>query len=253
MSSADRERRAGLAATLAPLGEVESALAWLASSGFEAVQLSAAQPGMRPRELDSGARRALEARLRQLELAVSGVDLWIPPAHFERAEEADRAVGAFFDAIGFCEDLGRPAISCSLPDADRAPEVRRSLLREADRRGVRLVDFSCGAKCEGPVAVGIDMAALMSGGGSILEAIVRAGDSLGAIRLARMTPSGARAPFVAAGEGFAALVELRSALSLGGFRGVPVVDARAWPDPRAGLLATCHAWAHAASVEEGAL
>jgi hypothetical protein len=50
-----------VAATVAPLGDPASAFAWLSAAGIRGAQLSATQPGMRPRELGESARRDLRA------------------------------------------------------------------------------------------------------------------------------------------------------------------------------------------------
>jgi len=252
MNAIDRERRVQLAATLAPLGEPPPALAWISEQGFAAVQLSAAQPGMRPRELDTGARRALRELLRRLELAVSGIDLWIPPEHFANQRDVARAIDAFRDTVDFAESIGRPPLSCMLPSRDSAAEVRSVLLDEADRRGVRIADFAEGAVAEGPVDLGLDIAAVLAQGGSPLEALARTGSALGAVRLGMPTPTGSRMPFSTDGPGIAALVEVRRALQIGSFRGHPVADARNWPDPREGLRSTRDAWNAAATVQEEA-
>ncbi|MFO0874695.1 MAG: hypothetical protein U0575_12095 [Phycisphaerales bacterium] len=89
-----------LAAALAGLdGDPRDDLAGVARLGFRCVQLSATRPGLRPRELDATGRRGLRERLRWLELSPSGVDLWIPPAHFVESAHIDRAVDAVIAAI----------------------------------------------------------------------------------------------------------------------------------------------------------
>jgi hypothetical protein len=42
--------------------------------GFRSVQLSAAQPGLRPRELDRSGRRDLLARLSRLQMPAAGLE-----------------------------------------------------------------------------------------------------------------------------------------------------------------------------------
>ena len=92
---------ATLAPTLTGLGErPRVVLDRLAVCGFRAVQLSASQPGLRPRELDRSGRRDLAGRLRRLALVAAGVDLWIPRAQLLDPARVDRAVGTMLDAVG---------------------------------------------------------------------------------------------------------------------------------------------------------
>lgn len=227
------------------LGDPLEGLTWLSEHGFSAVQLSAAQPGMRPRELDSTARRGLRERLRRLELEPSGIDLWIPPEHFTDAAEVTRAVDAMNAAIALAEFLGRIPISCVLPTADAAPEARGPVTDEAARRGVRLADFTTGAIAEGPVGLGFDQAAGLAGGIAPMEAIARLGAALAAVRLGEHSPDGRRVPIVPGSQAAEQLLELKVALEVGGFAGIAVADARSWSDPRAGLLSTHAAWSAA--------
>ncbi len=250
MSGATPERRVRLAATLAPLGDPEPGLQFISRSGFEAVQLSASQPGLKPRELDSGARRGLRERLRRLELAVGGLDLWIPREHFRDPQEVARATDAMLDALRLAEDLGRVTLHCMMPaesDAETAP-VRRTIVGEAARRGVSIADFADDAVAEGPVRLGVDLAALAARRATAMESIALAGAALGAVRLSRAVDGGARMPFRPGGEGWEILHEVRTALVTGGFPGFPVADARRWPDAKAGLLSTRDAWSAVAAV-----
>lgn len=248
MLGTDMERRVGLAATLAPLGEVNDGLDFISRSGFDGVQLSASQPGLRPRELDAGARRALRERFRRLELVVSGIDLWIPVEHFADAALVSRATDACMESLRWAEWLGRAPLSMVLPSNDAAGEVRAILLREADRRGVSIVDFAEPAVAEGPVRIGLDVARLRSRHEPMLEAIVLAGGGLGAIRLSLPDSTAGRQPFRPGGEGLEVLREVQVSLRSGGFPGLPVADARSWPDARAGLRSTRDAWNAAAAV-----
>ncbi|MBM4112964.1 MAG: hypothetical protein FJ253_06260 [Phycisphaerae bacterium] len=248
MQGASERVRVNLSATLAPLGDPESGLDFLGREGFEAVQLSASQPGMRPRELDGGARRALRERMRRLELAVSGIDLWIPAEHFGAASEVSRAIDAFLETLRLAEFLDRCAVSCTLPRDDAARDSRAALLREAERRGVLLVDFAEGATTENSIRVGLDLASIRPRELSVAESIASAGDGLGAIRLSLGAANGGRRPFRAGDEGMNLLRDLRSALRLGGATLRPVADARGWPDARAGLRSTRDAWNNAAGL-----
>lgn len=239
-----------LSATLAALGDAELGLAWLSEQDFGAVQLSAAQPGLRPRELDAGARRGLRERLRRLELEPSGIDLWIPLEHFEGAATMPRAVDAMHAAIGLAEFLGRIPVSGPMPRSELATEARVSILAEAERRGVTLVDFAVGAVPEGPVRVGFDLVTCLEQGARPIEAIARAGASLGAVRIGAIGTDAGRRPIVPGSAAAEELALLRTALELGGFRGIPIADARAWPDPHRGLIETLAAWRSTTSAAE---
>ena len=97
-----------LAPTLAPLGDrPRVALDRFAAMGFRHVQLSAMQPGLRPRDLDRSGRRDLGVRLGRLGMTAAGVDLWIPQTHFVDPYQVDRAVAAVLGAIELAGALDR--------------------------------------------------------------------------------------------------------------------------------------------------
>lgn len=242
MTTEQTHHRARLAATLAALGDSMEGLAWLSANEFGAVQLSAAQPGLRPRELDGAARRGLREQLRRLELEPSGIDLWIPVAHFASEAEVARAIDAMVSALALAEFLGRVPLSCVLPGASMAVEARRSIVDEAARRGVAIADFAEDAVVEGPVGFGVDQALCQARGVSMVEAIVRAASNLVAVRLGEHGPGGSRRPVAEGSRAAEELLSVKATLEIGLFRGIAVADARAWPDPRSGLLATRAAW-----------
>lgn len=247
-ATTDPAERANLSATLGALGEPQAALEWLARMGFGAVQLSASQAGLRPRELDASARRGVRERLRRLELAPSGIDLWIPVEHFAAADTVSRAIDAFAATIAFAEFLGRIGVSCVLPAPESAPEARRSVIEEAARRGVRLADFAEGAKAEGPVGAGVDQSRCRAASRSTVEAIACAGASLAAVRIGSTSADGRSAPIEPGSMAAFELAEIRLAIEVGGAHLTPVADARSWPDPPAGLASTIDAWRRAAST-----
>ncbi len=135
-----------LAPTLGPLGDQpRAALDRLAAMGFRYVQLSATQSGLRPRDLDRSARRDLLVRLRRLEMQVSGLDLWIPPAHFLDPALVDRAVDAVRAALELAGDLQRCPISLELPrplDDESLGPVIETIAELALRVGVELADHA---------------------------------------------------------------------------------------------------------------
>lgn len=248
MRDASIVERVRLAATLAPLGDWGAGLAFISESGFEAVQLSASQRGLRPRELDGSARRALREQLRRLELTVAGIDLWIPQEHFTDPAHVSRAVDAFGESLSLAEFLDRTPLSCVLPDSSSAAAVRATLLSEADRRGVTVADFGEHAVLEGPVRRGIDLAALRARNGSLIEAMALAGAQVAAIRIPTSASGAAGETSQRREAGEDSIRELQVLLHTGGFAGIPVVDARQASEPRAALLSLRDAWRHAAAV-----
>jgi sugar phosphate isomerase/epimerase len=237
-----------LAATLAPLGEDPVAgLEVLRAIGYRAVQLSATQPGMRPRELDASSRRDLSVRLRRLEMRCAGLDLWIPPEHFANPVYADRALDAMKQAISLAADLGRVAVSTALPaqteaNAQLLRDIRAMISGAAAHAGVEIADHGSDAvkgAWEGsagdPMGVGIDPAMLLSIGEDPVLSVARCAKRLRAARIVDMLQSGMRAPPCEADGARLQLDEYVLALAGGGFRRSPVADARNWHHPRAGL------------------
>ncbi|MEM7623482.1 MAG: hypothetical protein AAF235_09805, partial [Planctomycetota bacterium] len=120
------------------------AIDWAASLGLRRIQLDAAMPGLRARELGRSARRDLVAFMRRRGVTPSGLDLWIPAAHFASTEHADRAVSAVIDAIGLAaeaaalaEDTASATLSLTLGEAC-PPAITTSLAAKAEAAGVRL-------------------------------------------------------------------------------------------------------------------
>lgn len=239
-----------LAATVAPLGEPASALAWLSAAGIRGAQLSAAQPGTRPRELGESARRDLRATLVRLELVASGIDAWIPPSHFTDAANLERAIDAVAGACELAGELGRVPVCVMLPgpaDGDSASARRREAIAAigaaADRHGVTVAD--CGPSADlafPPFGRCVDPAAVLAAGGDPAAEASRLGTRLAAARVVDLTRAGMRAPIGLAGESRLDALAYRIALEVAGFRGLPVIDARQWTDPRAGILATAGSW-----------
>jgi len=132
------------------------ALRHLHASGVRFVQWSAALPGLRPRELDRSARRDLAVRLRRLELAPSGIDLWIPEAHLLDPAACDRAVAALRDAIDLAADLDRVPLSTSLPPGLPA-EIIEAIGHHAGARGVAVANHDVSASYH-EIGLGLDPA-----------------------------------------------------------------------------------------------
>lgn len=255
-----------LAASLAGIEEDPAeSLQRLAALGYRAVQLSATRQGMRPRDLDGSARRALRALLRRIELEPSGIDLWIPSAHFTDATRIDRAIAAVADAVEFAAEFGRVSVSLLLPamKTEATTEVTtlrdaiEAMLAHADRHGVDLVDFAAPAIAgahraalthAGRLRVGIDPPAWIAQGGDPAAALLAHAATLGGLRLCDLTRSGMRAPIADSACGVAGddaqldVLPLAAALSVASPNLVPVADPRQWRAPWDGLAQTRDVW-----------
>jgi len=124
-----------LAATLGPLVRavgltVKQATDALATAGFRALQLDATLPGIRPRDLNTRARRDLAATAARAGMTLAGLAFFLPRAHY--------ALAATFAAIDLAADLGRVPLSLSFPVADASTEVRAALVTTADAHSVPL-------------------------------------------------------------------------------------------------------------------
>jgi len=132
--------------------------------GFRSVQLSAAQPGLRPRELDCSGRRDLMTRLQRLQMPAAGLDLWIPTEHFLDPARVDRAMAAVGTAVELAADLGRCSLSLVLPGGEAQPLVE-AIAEQALRFGVRVADHAVppGVAASSPsIGAGIDPAAWLA-------------------------------------------------------------------------------------------
>ncbi|MDY7109735.1 MAG: TIM barrel protein [Planctomycetota bacterium] len=241
----------GLSATFAPLPTApRRAFDRLREMGFGHVQLSAAQPGLRPRELDRSARRDLLATLRRRELAVSGLDVWIGPGEFLDPAKMDRAVGAMIEAIELAADLGRCPVSLTLPgrggdseeDAPDAGAVMAAMIEAAQVRDVPLADHAIPVVDREYIGVGIDPAAWLARDEDPATAVSRHADRLVSLRLCDLLTSGLRGPIGDAQEGRLDVLAYRVAAGLAAAGRPIVVDARQWSDPWAGLKQTLDAW-----------
>lgn len=235
-----------LSVTLAPLGpEVRAVLDRLRAAGLPAVQLSAVQPGLRPRELDRSARRDLVAALARREMTISGIDLWIPPAHFHDPEKVDRAVQTAIETVRLAADLGLCPVSLVLPTPKEgeaeAEEAGRAIVEQAHHQGVPLADFGGDAVPEG-VGLGIDPAMVLTRQQDPAAAVSRAGDRLGAVRLCDLLTSGMRGPIGDREEGQLDVLAYKAAVSVSGYGGHVIIDARQWTNPWEGLRQSLSAW-----------
>lgn len=239
-----------LAATIEPLGpDPREGIAAAAAMGYRAVQVSATQPGMRPRELDAGDRRGLRGALARIGVACGGVDLWIPSSHFTDPAHVDRAMSALDGACGLAADLGRCVVCVSLP-AEMPAESWQAVAGAADRHGVRIADFavrqggdaSCADVPTELIGVGIDPAALIAAGIEPAMHAASLGRRAAAARIVDLLASGMRGP---PGEPSGARLDLAAfaaAVALGGATPPCCADARQWVDPRAGLAVALARW-----------
>lgn len=201
-----RERLSFALASL-PAPGAREAMAWAAGAGFRAVQIDVAAPGLRPRELERSARRDLAALLRRLELACSGLDLWVPPAHFGDPARVERACEAVEQACAMADELARLSdcarvVAVMLPAAPLAG-VRERLDAAALRHGAALADHAhppTAAPGLESLRVGVDPAAVLAGGGDPLTAVAGAGARLAAARLSDLTGAGRVCPGLPGGR-----------------------------------------------------
>ena len=237
----------GLAPTLAAFGnKPRAALDRLASLAFRAVQLSASQPGLRPRELDRSGRRDLLGLLRRLDITPAGLDLWIPEAHLRDPVRIDRAVGAIEAALELAADLGRVSLSLLLPRRDESPDpieqVLEAVIEKSLRFGVPLADCEVPPSDRADVGVGIDPVIWLSNGRDPVDAVVAHADRVESVRLGDLTASGDR---IAVGDGDQGQLDLgayRGALVRCGYNAPVVVDVRSSGDPWRQLAEAAQAW-----------
>ena len=248
-----------LSPTVAPLvgngcPSIPAALRKLAENGINSVQLSAAQQGIRPRELDRRARRDLSATLVRNGLMLNGLDLMIPRKHWRDGEQMDRAVTSALAAIELAADLGHVPVSLALPVKDLADDVRQALLTAADGRNVTLAvhaeneldELIAWVERESQPILGIGIAPSV-----LLAAEIDPADMLNRfskhIRVARLDdyspPSvatmGGRCPV---GQGELDVTAYRIAVELAtGIRGV-VLELRDLSNPLEALLIANQAW-----------
>ena len=240
-------------------GDLRQFFDQLHSRGFRGVQLSAADPQSRPRDLSRSAIRDLAATARRREVAIRGLDLWIPPAHFSDPATSQRVVDAFDAAIQCCEAFGRIPLSTRFPgDAGATGDTEDSIDRavvqairdQADRFGVTLADHvvidqesrsdAIAAATRATDGFGIDCAQWLADGISPVRGIPDFGTRVASVRLVDLLQSGMRGPVGERGDARLDVQALRAVLSLRGtddaLSSVPIViDARGWTDPWSGV------------------
>lgn len=260
--------RPAASVTLAPLAsDPRSGLEVASVLPIRGVQISATQPGTRPRDLDRSGRRDLVAAARRRELGIAGVDAWFPTDELLDAATVDDAVGRLLETVELAADLGRVAVSTRFPE-DGAEDAMRAVLAGAVRLGVEVIDHAVpprgrsvrtrsarrgvaaglvipgeveaatpetmGASSLDGLAVGIDPPAWLVAGLDMLDAASR---GVRAIRLADLTADGMRVP-PGDPDGRVDPATLIAVARTAGFEGLPLVDARRWSRPVEGVRTT---------------
>lgn len=234
-----------VAVSLAGLaGEVRGQIETARELGFRAVQLDGTAKGMRARELDRSARRDLAATLKRSGLALSGIDLWIPAAHFGDAAFQDRAVSAVEQAIelatelaGLMADDAARRVSLELPKAAPATLLRQ-IGAWCERSGVLVADhaFPPSEGREGMIGVGFDPAAVILAGKDAVEELIRLGRRPASARLTDLGAVGRVIPGGAGGR-----LDVRAylgALSAVGYAAAVIADVRGFADSERALRET---------------
>lgn len=238
-----------LAPLISALGEdPRRAIDRLAGEGFRYVQLSATQPGLRPRELDQSARRDLLAVLRRHEISPAGLDLWIPAEHFLDDAHVARAVDATISAIVLAGALGRVPLSMNLPapgtdTVGQVASIMDSVSAAAQQHGVAIANHTVPPPdtMDETVGLGIDPAAWLSQGLDPATVVSTHAAHLVAARLSDLNAAGMRCP-IGESSGRLDVTAYQVALSIAGYQRPVVLDARQWSQPWAGILQTANEW-----------
>lgn len=235
---------------------VRQAIEQLADAGFSRVQLDAALPGIRPRELDQRARRDLLALVGRRGMTVAGLDLFIPRKDFLQADRVDRALSAVLAAVELAADLGRIPLHLPLPVKTLGDDVKSTLIDAADGRSVPLavhaedqlddlaawvddVDLPC-------LGMSIDPGALIAAGLNPVDLVHQHAKRLTGARLSDASVGDA-ATRCAIGAGELDVVAYRIALDLATRRhGGVVLDLRNVDHPLRAAAAARSTWDDAA-------
>ncbi len=259
MAGLDGER---LGLSPAAASDARALIDWVRASGFAAVQLDAAAPGIRPRDLDRSGRRDLAAVLRRADLACAGLDLWIPPEHFVSPAHSDRAVSAVLAAIELASELSllaeggkkspglrRGASLCLTLPASPPADILGALSAHAARHGVRIADHAWPiaepeADASPWIGVGVDPAAVLSAGEDPVALAARLGPRLAAARVTDVAAAGPTAGRIPPGApgGRLDLLAYAASLTIAGYTGWAVLDLRGVPDQAAAAATAQEAW-----------
>lgn len=231
-------------------GTVKGAIARAQKLGFEAVQLDATVPGIRPRDLSHRARRDLVALLSRHDMQLAGVDLFIPRRHFTESEHVDRAVSACLSAITLAADLGRVPVSLGLPVADITDDVKNALAEAIDGHSLMLAvhhESNLDALTDwlddvdqNMLKAGFDPAAVLARDQDAVASAQKLGKRIGVARLSDISDGAVRCP---AGEGNLDVLTYRMSLDLATGRSGPVVlDLRGLDNPFTAATKAKEAW-----------
>ena len=215
--------------------DVRWLLEFARSCGYRAVQLNAADPATRPRDLTRSGRRDLAAHLRRHELTSSGVDLWIPRPHFSDRSTTDRVVASLLEAIDFTADLadltgGHRVLSTILPP-NAADGVADAVADRANAAGVEVANHAypwhLQSESDSPIRIGVDPSAVILAGEDPADAISSAArvGLLSSVRLSDLAESGRVVP----GEGALESLTYRVAIATSGYTRPVIVDLRGLP------------------------
>lgn len=251
-----------LAPTIAPVVQasrkpLKQTFAVIAEQGFAAVQLDATLPGLRPRELDTTARRDVLSTARRAGLTLAGIDFFIPAEHYHDPQHVDRAVQAASAACELAGDLGRVPISLNLPIKKVDASLTQMIIDIADGHGVTLAihdeanltglaDWLKGHTA-GHVGMGLDPAALLIRDHDPADAAQSQSSTLRVARLSDASTGQADGGRQVVGTGSLQLMAYRVSVDLAPNRLGPVVlDLRGLTSPLDAMRSAKAAWDNAA-------
>jgi sugar phosphate isomerase/epimerase len=168
-----------------------SAIAWACSLAPNAVQLDATMRGVRPRELDRSARREVRSMLTRRGVAMSGLDFFIPVAHYVESAHVDRALAALRETIEMAAEMRdsgvTPSVSLELP-AKIDSGTLSTIEAMSQRAGVTLADHAwplreAGNASRSSIRVGIDPATLLSAGVDVISEVAKLAESPASARV----------------------------------------------------------------------
>jgi hypothetical protein len=227
------------------------ACVWAREQRVRAVALDASRPDVRARDLGRSARRDLSAMLRRTELELAGIDLWIPPEHFNDDAKSQRAMDTVSQTAALAGELARlvggrsvPVVSVTLPGG-LDERVRREIGEAADRHGAVVADHTPGAIHEGAgLGVGVDPAACLLAGESAGKRAVAGGRSA-CLRLSDLNATG-RCAVGAEGARLDLTAYAGACLTVGG-RWI-TLDTRGVGDPERAAGSGVSAWRDATTL-----
>ena len=213
-------------------GSPKRAISWVAGLGARFIQLDAAAPGFRARELDRSARRDLAASLRRAELELGGLDLWIPQRHFVDDAEQGRALDAVLGAIALAADLaslgvGRGVLSVHTPAA-ASEDLLASIAYASERDGVPVADHLHPPRETATLGVGVDPAVALMAGDDPIDVAVGSASRLASARFSDAGPAGRVPP--GSGHGQLDIDAYVATLSTTGLERPIVIDLRGLGD-----------------------